>query len=108
MKHQELAVSGTTHVVTYSAGDVPNEVIFNLLRTGSIPVIDSAELNSLDNRVCCRYARRDLPGWQGCPNLTGGLTCAISSARRCVFDESNDAEIWERIREQQQFGRGES
>ena len=103
MKNQKLPISGSTHRVTYSADETPDEVIFDKLRRGQIPIISTDQLNMMDNRVCCRYARRDLPNWSDCSFLADGHKCGATDNRLCVFDEPQDAEIWQRIEEQKQF-----
>ncbi len=87
-----------------------------MVRTGQIPIVPSSEWNNdrwMDNRVCCGYARRDDPtGPQKCRMVgkfeSGKLYCRLGDGRPCVFDEPESAEIWERIREQQQYDKGVS
>ncbi|MCB0173309.1 MAG: hypothetical protein KDJ97_22490 [Anaerolineae bacterium] len=103
MKKQKLPISSSTHRVTYSAGETPDEVIFDQLRRGHIPIIDSRTIKWMDNRVICPYARRNRPGWQNCQHLHPTKNCILGDGRPCVYDEPNDAEIWQRIRKQSEL-----
>ena len=85
---------------------IPDEVLKSMIRTRQIPVIPSNEWTTWgDNRVCCRYARREDPtGPQKCGEFADGV-CRLGNGRWCAFDEPESAVIWERIREQQQYDR---
>lgn len=87
---------------------VPETVFVDLLQKGQIPL----EIESFDNRVCCRYARRGQSPVD-CPELRRNSDratwCGLNGAERnslCVFDEPENSEVWERIREQQEFESG--
>lgn len=83
---------------------IPDVVLINMVRIGAIPVLD---VRWMDERIGCRYARCDDPkGAATCPQLvtdSAGEYCALNGSKRspCVFDESQSAPVWERIREQQ-------
>ena len=93
-------------IVETNLTPIPDEVLKNMIRLQQIPVIPSDEWTTwADNRVCCGYARRNDPtGPQHC-GLFRDNACRLGDGRPCVFDEPESADIWEYIREQQQYAK---
>jgi hypothetical protein len=82
--------------------------IFDLMLEGGhlldVPTIPLYEIaHPLDNRICCPYARRNdaeaaaTCEWATDPNRTG---CKLGDGRPCLFDEPDDSEMWQWVREQ--------
>jgi len=81
---------------------IPEVVLLNMVRREQIPIAPALFID-FDNRVCCRWARREDPtGPQHCGMIRAGA-CRLGDGRPCAFDEPESAEIWERIREQQRY-----
>jgi hypothetical protein len=105
--------------VIYNETGIPAPVLVNMVRAGQVPFIRLAELpaatlptsTTLDERLCCGFARRDDPeGAAACHNLAqdsgGGTWCRLNGRERrspCVFAEPEEARIWIDIREQQRI-----
>lgn len=85
-------------------GAIPEPVLINMLHTGRLLLAEPARL---DERLCCRYARNnDIIAAAACPSLRHEPNrrpwCGLNGSERrspCVFDEPNDAAIWQRIRD---------
>lgn len=93
--------------------EIPSPVFSTILEQGKLldaPIIPLFEVtNPLDNRIVCPYARRNdakaaaACEWATDPERTG---CKLGDGRPCLFDEPDDSEMWQWVREQARIQEG--